>query len=93
METQTPVAAQALAAAAERTRGLPRSGSTPGALRRWQDAVAVEIWSRLARMTQRCLRPLVDPELLFEINRDTEGADDSPLYGDEGAEGAAPQWQ
>ena len=78
-----PEAVQAMAIAAERTARHPRAGDPKSALRRWQAAVAVEIWRRSARMTQRCLRPLVDPERMLESHRGVEEGAEEAAYGED----------
>ena len=52
--------------------------------------MAVEIWRRAARMTQRCLRPLIDPELTIQNNRGVQldAAADAAEYGEDLAEAA-----
>ena len=77
-----PLAVKALQAAAERSRSTPRGSTSPSTLKRWQNAIAVDIWSRFARMTQRCLRPLADPEHSFENNREAGDESSDVLYGD-----------
>ena len=80
-----PEVMQALTTAAGRAARHPRAGESQAVLKRWQAAVAVEIWRRAARMTQRCLRPLSDPELTFETHRGTEieASADSAEYGED----------
>ena len=78
-----PEVVQALQVAADKAARHPRVGEPRAALKRWQGAIAVEIWRRAARMTQRCLRPLSDPELTFETHRGAEEPADTAEYGEE----------
>ena len=78
-----PEVSHALGVAAERAGRFPRIGNPRGALKRWQGTLAVEIWRRAARMTQRCTRPLADPERTFEQYRDGDEEGDEAVYGEE----------
>ena len=85
---------QALGTAAHKALALPRAGDVPSTLRRWEARIAVEIWRRNARLAQRCLRSLTDPEHTEEISREGKGVEDcDPQYGDEWEEAPLTKFQ
>ena len=75
-----PGVSQALQVAAAKAPRTTRAGDPSATLKRWRARISVEIWRRCARMAQRCLRPLADPEHTFEQHRGAEDEDDLLLY-------------
>ena len=69
--------------AAGRAARHPRAGEPTSVFKRWQACVAVETWTRAARTTQHFLRPLIDPERVYENNRGVAEGADVASYGED----------